>query len=59
VNGCGDCESEALARVIAVRDLLDLILWAETDPLRGVERAIQGLGVARGQLLAAGYEGAP
>jgi hypothetical protein len=45
--------------MLAVRDLLDLILWAETDPLRGVERAIQGLSVARGQLLAAGHESGP
>ena len=59
MNNCGECETEALGRLLAVRDLLDLILWAETDPLRGVDRAIQGLGVARGHFLAAGYEDAP
>lgn len=54
---CWPCaEAEALARVMAVSDLLAMVLWAEEDALRGVERSIRGLQTARGLLLTAGYE---
>ena len=55
-DGRSDCrpsaEAEALARVLAVSDLLDMVLWRETNPLTGVDRAITGLQVARGLLTA-------
>jgi hypothetical protein len=54
-EGCG-CEAEALLRVLAVRDAIDLVLWGEADPLRGVDVAIVGLQNARRMFIAAGFE---
>ncbi len=55
-SDCGTCEAEALLRVMAVRDLLDLVIWNQTDPLKGVESAISGLNLSRNQLRAARWE---
>jgi len=44
---------------MAVRDLLDLVIWNQTDPLKGVECAIGGLNLSRNQLRAAGWGAEP
>lgn len=49
-------ESDALARVIAVRDLLNAVLWREASPLSGVSVAVAGLQAARRVLVASGCE---
>jgi hypothetical protein len=61
VNGpradCGDCEAEALLRVLAVRELLEAVLWNEAaNPLRAISLAISGLQNASNMLKAAGFE---
>jgi hypothetical protein len=57
--GCGPCEAEALLRVIAVRELLEFVVWGQSNPLSGVTAAIRGLQNARNMLLASGYEVEP
>jgi hypothetical protein len=52
---CGPCETEALLRVIAVADCLEAVLWADVDPVRGVDAAVIGLRRARAEFVAAGY----
>jgi hypothetical protein len=53
---CDECVAEGLLRVLAMRDLLDAILWGETHPTNGVNIAIRGLQNARGIFMAAGLE---
>jgi hypothetical protein len=50
------CVAEALQRVVAVRDLVDMVLWAEAPPLRAIELAISGLTNARNMFKSAGFE---
>lgn len=47
--------AEFLVRITALRDLLDNILWAETEPMQAVNVAIEGLQSARLVLKAACY----
>jgi hypothetical protein len=44
---CQPCEAEGLSRVLAVRDLLDKIVWGQSEPNHGLEVAIAGLERAR------------
>ncbi len=53
--GCDDEHlAEVLGRVVGVRDLLDAVLWAETDPVTGISTAIAGLQRALTTLVVAG-----
>jgi len=55
-EGCNGCEAEALARLLAVRDLVEIMIWRATDPLRGIDSAMTGLRYARRAFVAAGYQ---
>ena len=52
---CDECEVDAMRRMVAARDLLDLGLWLEGDPLACVEGALKALTMARQSLRSAGY----
>jgi hypothetical protein len=54
---CEPCVAEALSRVLAVRDLLDCVLWGDTHPTTGLDASIKGLQNARGLFMVAGFEG--
>ena len=47
--------AEFLVRVVALRDLLDHILWGQAEPMQAVHVAIEGLQSACLVLKAAGY----
>jgi hypothetical protein len=55
-EGCDGCEAEGLARLLAVGDLLEIVIWRATDPLRGIDSAMTGLRHARRAFINAGYE---
>ena len=55
-EGCGGCEAAGLLPVLAVRDAIDLIIWADVGPLRGIDIAITGLQNAKRFFVAAGDE---
>jgi len=59
LGGYSDPLGEVLLRVLVVRDLLDLVLWGETEPLRGVADAESGLRNARNIFRAAGFKAEP
>jgi hypothetical protein len=42
-----------------VRELIDFVLWAEVDPIRGIACAMAGLTNAKNMFKSAGYEEAP
>jgi hypothetical protein len=55
-DDCDECEAAALTRVVAVRDLLDYVLWGQTNPVGAIDGAIAGLASARGMFMAAGFK---
>ncbi len=55
-DDCDECVAEGLLRVLAVRDLLECVLWGETHPTNGINAALRGLQNARGIFIAAGIE---
>ena len=57
---CHECsEAQALLVLLAVRDLLDAVIWRQTSPLRAVEDARRGLFNTSNMFKAAGYEVEP
>lgn len=56
---CDGCEAEGLSRVLAVRDLLDAILWRQVHPISGIELARRSLNYAQRSFDAAGIEPEP
>jgi len=55
-DDCEPCVAAALLQVVAVRDRLHGVLWAELAPVGAISRAIIDLDNARAMLRAAGVE---